>query len=52
LDIEKYVILIDEDEDEDIVNKTYNKYNVDKIQIRKNILYNIVNDLSTLYYII
>jgi hypothetical protein len=50
LDIEKYVIPIDEDED--IENETYNKYNVDKVQIRKNILYNIVNDVSTLYYII
>ena len=48
LDIDKYVIPIDED----IVNEINNKYKVDKVQIRKNILYNIANDVSTLYYII
>jgi 5'-AMP-activated protein kinase catalytic alpha subunit len=48
LDIEKYVIPIDED----IVNEINNKYQIDKVQIRKNILYNTLNDVSTLYYII
>jgi len=48
LDMGKYVIPIDED----IVNEINNKYKVEKVQIRKNILYNIVNDISTLYYLI
>ena len=47
LNIGKYVIPIDED----IVSEINSKYNIDKVQIRKNILYNIINDISTLYYI-
>ena len=47
LNIGKYIIPIDED----IVDEINKKYNVDKIEIRKNILYNIVNDKSTLYYL-
>ena len=47
LNIGKYVIPIDED----IVDEINKKYNVDKIEIRKSIIYNIVNDKSTLYYL-
>ena len=47
LNTEKYIIPIDED----IIDEINNKYNVDKVELRKNILYNIVNDKSTLYYL-
>ena len=47
LNIGKYIIPIDED----IVSEINSKYNVDKVQIRKNILYSIDNDISTLYYL-
>ena len=48
LNIGRYAIPIDED----IVNEMSNKYKADKVEIRKTILYNISNDLSTLYYLI
>ena len=47
LNTEKYIIPIDED----IIDEINNKYNVDKVELRKNILYNIINDKSTLYYL-
>ena len=48
LNVGKYVIPIDED----IVNEINNRYKANKVEIRKSILYNITNDLSTLYYLI
>ena len=47
LNIGKYIIPIDED----IVDEINKKYNVDKEDIRKYIIYNIINDKSTLYYL-
>ena len=47
LNTDKYIIPIDED----IIDEINNKYSVDKVELRKNILYNIVNDKSTLYYL-
>ena len=47
LNIGKYIIPIDED----IVDEINKKYNVDKVDIRKYIIYNIINDKSTLYYL-
>ena len=48
LNIGQYIIPIDED----IVSEINSKYNVDKVQIRKNILFNIDNDISTIYYLL
>ena len=47
LNSDKYIIPIDED----IVNEINNKYKVEKEIIRKNILCDIVSDISTLYYL-
>jgi len=45
LNTNKYIIPIDED----IVNEISTKYNIDKIQIRESILFDIISDVSTLY---
>ena len=45
LNTNKYIIPIDED----IVDEINAKYNIDKIQIRENILFDIISDVSTLY---
>lgn len=45
LNTKKYIIPIDED----IVDEISIKYNIDKIQIRENILFDKINDVSTLY---
>ena len=45
LNTNKYIIPIDED----IANEISTKYNIDKIQIRENILFDIISDVSTLY---
>ena len=47
LNIGKYIIPIDED----IVDEINKNYNIDKEDIRKYIIYNIINDKSTLYYL-
>ena len=47
LNIDKYIIPIDED----IVDEINKKYNVDKVEIRKSIVYNTINDKNTLYYL-
>ena len=48
LNTNKYIIPIDED----IVDEISTKYNIDKIQIRENILFDIISDVSTLYKLI
>ena len=45
LNTNKYIIPIDED----IVDEINTKYNIDKIQIRENIIFDIISDVSTLY---
>ena len=47
LNIGKYIIPLDED----IIDEINKKYNVDKVDLRKNILYNIINYKNTLYYL-
>ena len=48
LNTNKYIIPIDED----IVDEISTKYNIDKIQIRENVLFDIISDVSTLYKLI